>query len=374
MKTKLLIVTLWAAALSTTAQITTPPSGDNQKASVTQMIGLVSATINYSSPDVHGTNGEDRKGHIWGELVHYGFVDQGYGPSKAAPWRAGANENTTITFSHDVVIEGKPLKAGTYGLFLALAKEGPSQWIFSKNAASWGSYFYNDAEDALRVPTTLEDWTYTEWLTYNFDNRQLKSAFAYLAWENKRAGFKVEVPNLLELYVDKIRGELNGSEKGFDHSNLAAAARFCAQNKVALEQGLQWADLAISMPFVGAKTFETLSSKAMVLNVMNKTADADAVMSEAVRLPGVSVQEVHEYGRSLLAANRNDKALEIFKLNRKLHPDDKFTTYVGLARAYTALNDKKNAVTNWEMAIKNIPESQKANLAFYEGELKKLKA
>jgi tetratricopeptide (TPR) repeat protein len=128
------------------------------------------------------------------------------------------------------------------------------------------------------------------------------------------------------------------------------------------------------MPFVGAKTFETLSSKAMVLNVMNKTADADAVMSEAVRLPGVSVQEVHEYGRSLLAANRNDKALEIFKLNRKLHPDDKFTTYVGLARAYTALNDKKNAVTNWEMAIKNIPESQKANLAFYEGELKKLKA
>lgn len=338
------------------------------------MIGLVSATIAYSSPDVHGSNGEDRKGHIWGELVHYGFVDQGFGPSKAAPWRAGANENTTITFSHDVLIEGKPLKAGTYGLFLALAKDGPSQWIFSKNATSWGSYFYDEAEDALRVPTSLDDSPYTEWLTFNFDDRLLASAHAYLAWENKRAGFKIEVPNALELYVDKIRGELNGSETGFEYGNLAAAARFCAQNKVALEQGLQWADLAISMPYIGNKTFETLSTKAMVLNAMNKTADADAVMAEAVKLPGVSVQEVHDYGRSLLAANRNDKALEVFQLNRKLHPDDKFTTYVGLARAYTALDDKKNAIRNWETAIKNIPDNQKNNLAYYEGELKKLKA
>lgn len=374
MKTKLFTAVLLTASLAASAQITTPPSGDNQKASVTQMIGLVSATIAYSSPDVHGSNGEDRKGHIWGELVHYGFVDQGFGPSKAAPWRAGANENTTITFSHDVLIEGKPLKAGTYGLFLALAKDGPSQWIFSKNATSWGSYFYDEAEDALRVPTSLDDSPYTEWLTFNFDDRLLASAHAYLAWENKRAGFKIEVPNALELYVDKIRGELNGSETGFEYGNLAAAARFCAQNKVALEQGLQWADLAISMPYIGNKTFETLSTKAMVLNAMNKTADADAVMAEAVKLPGVSVQEVHDYGRSLLAANRNDKALEVFQLNRKLHPDDKFTTYVGLARAYTALDDKKNAIRNWETAIKNIPDNQKNNLAYYEGELKKLKA
>ena len=161
MKTRLLTFMLFSAALTSFAQLTTPPSGDNQKSSVTQMIGLVSATINYSSPDVHGANGEDRKGHIWGELVHYGFVDQGFGPSKAAPWRAGANENTTISFSHDVVIAGKPLKAGTYGLFLALSKEGPSEWIFSKNSTSWGSYFYNEAEDALRVQAALEDWPYT---------------------------------------------------------------------------------------------------------------------------------------------------------------------------------------------------------------------
>lgn len=373
MKTSLFTAMAMAMAIAVTAQITTPPSGDNQKASVTQMMGLASATISYSSPDVHGSNGEDRKGHIWGELVHYGFINQGFGPSQAAPWRAGANENTTISFSHDVLIDGKPLKAGTYGLFLALAQQGPSQWIFSKNSSSWGSYFYNESEDALRVPTTLEDNQYTEWLTYNFDDRKLKSSRAYLAWENKKAGFNIEVPNALELYVEKIRGELNGSVTGFEHGNLAAAARFCAQHNVALEQGLQWADLAISMPYIGRKTFETLSSKALVLNAMNKSSEADAVMSEAIKLPDASVQEVHEYGRSLLGQNRTEKALEVFQLNRKLHPDDKFTTYVGLARAYTAMNDKKNAIKNWETAIKNIPDNQKANIDYYKGELSKLK-
>lgn len=372
MKTRLLTVMFVSLAVAAAAQITTPPSGDNQKASVTQMIGLVSVTINYSSPDVHGSNGEDRKGQIWGKLVHYGFINQGFGTSTAAPWRAGANESTTITFSHDVMIEGKPLKAGTYGLFLALAEQGPSQWIFNKNAAAWGSYYYQESEDALRVPATLEDSPYTEWLTYNFDERKLTSAVAFLAWENKRIGFKVEVPNVLDLYVEKIRGELSG-ETGFEYQNLAAGARFCAQNKVALEQGLQWADQAVSAPFIGKKTFETLSSKAMVLNAMNKASEADAVMAEAIRLPGVSVQEVHDYGRSLLAMKRHDKALEVFQLNRKLHPEDKFTTYVGLARGYAALDDKKNAIKNWETAIKNIPENQKNNLDYYNGELKKLK-
>src|SRR5688572_14345418 len=87
--------------------LTLPPSGDNQKSKVTQWIGPVAVTVHYSSPNVTGPGGEDRKGKIWGELVHYGFIDQGFGSSKAAPWRAGANENTIITFSHDVKVNGK---------------------------------------------------------------------------------------------------------------------------------------------------------------------------------------------------------------------------------------------------------------------------
>src|SRR2546429_7024367 len=89
------------------SELSLPPNGDNQKAEVSQWIGLVKITIAYHSPNVHRGGGKDRTGHIWGELLQYGFFDEGYGPSRATPWRAGANESTTVTFSHDVKVEGQ---------------------------------------------------------------------------------------------------------------------------------------------------------------------------------------------------------------------------------------------------------------------------
>ena len=167
-----LIVAMLFISVMASAQITEPPSGDNQKSEVSQWVGLVKVTINYSSPDVHGPNGEDRKGKIWGGVVHYGYIDQGYGTSKAAPWRAGANENTTISFSHDVKIGDKVVKAGVYGLFLEVQKDGPWTWILSKDANSWGSYFYNPELDVVRVQATPEESEYTEYLTYGFNDRK----------------------------------------------------------------------------------------------------------------------------------------------------------------------------------------------------------
>src|SRR4051812_4232855 len=80
--------------------MTLPASGGNQKAAVTQYIGPVKITIEYSSPAVHGPNGQDRRGHIWGELVPYGLSNLGFGNGKPGPWRAGANENTVFDVSN----------------------------------------------------------------------------------------------------------------------------------------------------------------------------------------------------------------------------------------------------------------------------------
>lgn len=373
MKKLLTLICLTLLCFSGYSQgLTQPPNGDNQKASVTQWIGPVSITIDYNSPDVHGPNGEDRKGHIWGELVHYGFIDQGFGPSKAAPWRAGANQNSTITISHDIKINGKDLNAGTYGLFLDVEKEGAWNWIFSKNSRSWGSYSYNQSEDALRAETKAEDAPYTEYLTYGFDERKPSSAVAFLQWENKRVPFKIEIPNINDLYVSLMRDDLRG-DIGFDHRNLMTAAQFCAQNKINLEEALQWSDQAISAPFIGQEEFNTLQTKAMVLNAMNRSSEADAIMAKAINHPTASVQAIHQYGRTLLAGGKKEKALETFKLNRQKHPEDTFTTYVGLARGFAAVGDKKNAIKNWEIAIKNLPADQKQNLELYQTELKKLK-
>lgn len=373
---KKIITLLFVCALYTSINaqyLSLPPSGDNQKSSVTQWIGPVSVNIMYNSPNVTGPRGEDRKGHIWGELVPYGFTDPDYGTSKSAPWRAGANESTTIEFSHDVVIEGKKLNAGKYGLFLVVENEGPWTWILSTDADSWGMYHYTPEKDALRVQALPKDAPYTEYLTYSFDERLPSSAIAFLQWENKRVDLKIEVQDVNNLHVEQMRAELYGKRLGFFHQSWVEAAQFCARNKVNLEEALQWADYALTGRFIGVEEFSTLQTKAMVLEAMGRNDEAEVVMSKAINHPTATVQAIHQYGRTLLASGKNQKALEVFLLNRKRHPGDKFTTYVGLARGYTATGDKKNAIKNWETALKNIPAEQKPNLPQYEAELKKLR-
>ena len=370
-------LTLTGATLSAQelSELALPPNGMNQKAEVSQWIGLVKVTITYHSPNVHGPADRDRVGHIWGELVKYGMFDDGVGPSKSAPWRAGANETTTVSFSHDVKIGGHDVPAGTYGLFLEIQPSGPWTWILSKQIG-WGAYQYDSKYDVVRVAATPEPSPYTEFLTYGFDDRRLESAVAFLQWEKRRVALRIEVGNAVQLYVDQMRRDLLGWP-GFDYQNWQNAAQFCADNKINLDEALVWAEKAISEPFrnaaQGRKDFYTLRTKAAVLRAMGRNGEADGTMDEAIAMAEAPVIGIHQYGTSLLAAGRKDKAMTIFTMNRQRHPDEMFVTYVGLARGYTALGDKPKAIENWEIALKNIPENQKPNLQVYEQALQALK-
>ncbi len=158
------------------------------KASVTQRLGVdTDIIIDYSRPGVKG-----RK--IWGGLVPYGMAP-GNTESKGNPfpWRAGANENTTIEFNKDVLIEGNRLPAGKYGLFMIPSEK---DWIiiFSKNDSAWGSFSYNKAEDALRITVTPVEAPHMEWLMYGFDDLAGTSATAYLWWDNLKVPFKIALP------------------------------------------------------------------------------------------------------------------------------------------------------------------------------------
>ena len=358
-----------------TSELSIPPNGDDERAEVSQWVGPVRISIEYHSPRVHHPPTNDRTGHIWGELVHYGFFDEGFGPTKAAPWRAGANESTSITLSHDVKVEGKDLKAGTYALFLDVEKSGPWYWIFS-NHLGWGSFQYDQRDDALRVPVTPQDAPFTEFLTYGFDERHPDSAVAFLQWEKRRIPFKIEVANVNELYVAKMRQDLQ-SWAGFQYQDWQTAAQFCADNKINLEEALTWADKAISAPFrgatVGHEDFSTLGTKASVLEAMGREADADAVVQKALHLPGTDAFSVYVYAMGLLRSGKNSKALEIFIINQQQHPEEKFWTHLGLARGYAAVGDKKNAIVHWENVLRNIPPNMSNRTAAFEEALKKLK-
>lgn len=213
---------------------------------------------------------------------------------------------------------------------------------------------------------------YKEWLTYGFEDRLPTSTKAYLRWEKKRIPFTIEVPNVNEIYVAKMREELRGSI-GFRQENWITAAQFCAQNKINLEEALTWVDMSVSNPFIGVENFTTLQTRSSILQALGRTTEANAEMDKAIKHPTATVQNVHMYGRSLLNAGQKEKAMEIFKYNAQKNPQEKFTPNVGLARGYTALGDTKNAIKYWELALKNIPEDQKQFLPQYQAELTKLK-
>jgi hypothetical protein len=158
------------------------------KASVSQTLGVdTEITIVYGRPGVKG-----RK--IWGELVPYGmYPGNKASDNKPYPWRAGANENTTIELSKDILIEGKKLAAGKYGIHM-IASEKDWVVIFSKNNSQWGSFKYNQDEDALRVTVTPMSAPDKEWLTYEFEDLAGNSATLCLRWEKLKVPIKIALP------------------------------------------------------------------------------------------------------------------------------------------------------------------------------------
>ena len=131
---KLLSIIL-CIAINSFAQMDLPPNGGNPRAKITEEVGITDITIAYCRPDVNG-----REGKIWGSLVTYGFSTNSLITNKNTnPWRAGANDNTTISFEHDVKVEGKNIKAGTYGLSMAVWPDSV-MLIFSNQSNAWGSF------------------------------------------------------------------------------------------------------------------------------------------------------------------------------------------------------------------------------------------
>ncbi|MDB5202452.1 MAG: hypothetical protein JWQ27_1861 [Ferruginibacter sp.] len=357
-----MIILLTAVFPALAQDLTTVPDGGNKKASVSERIGITDVSLHYDRPAVKG-----REGKIWGQLVAYGFSDPGFGTSKAAPWRAGANENTTINFSTDVQVEGKPLAAGTYALFIAV-EEQQATVIFSKNATSWGSFFYDPKEDALRVTVKPVATTEkTERLKYEFSDETENSATISLSWEFLRIPFRVAV-DLPNTQWDSFQKELR-SNKGFNANAWVQAINFAVANNIHLEEALQMSNYAINGVFVGQKNFKTLSAKAAVLKKLNRNPEAEALMKEA--LPMATMQELHTYGRQMLAAKQPAVALEAFQLNAKKNPNV-FTTNMGLARGYSANGDFKNAAKYAKAALLQAPDAQ--NKTAIEGYIKSLEA
>ena len=315
----------------------------SQRAQISQSIGITDITISYHRPLVN-----DRK--VWGDLVPYGKV-----------WRAGANENTTITFSDPVQIEGKPLDKGTYGLHMI---PNADEWtiIFSKNSTSWGAFTYDQAEDALRVTVKPKAADLHNALTYDFDQLQKDSAVVELEWEKIAVPFKVSV-DVHDVVQASLKKQLRNLSQ-YTWISWDEAANYLLTEKIASEDALTYANKSIE----NEDRYDNELTKSKALAALNRKDEAATAQKKALDL--ASPLQIHLFARGLQAEKRNDEAFAIFRENAKKHPDQWFI-HSGLARMYCSQGKFDDAAKEMKLALAGAPDNQKS---YVDGLVKRLEA
>lgn len=310
-------------------------------ARVSQVVGITEIEVSYHRPAL-------REREIWGTLVPYGQI-----------WRAGANENTTVRFSHDVKVEGKDLAAGTYGFHLQPNENGPWTAIFSQDHHAWGSYAYDSARDALRVDIEPRSATPQEQLVYRFDGGTTTGVTLILHWADQEVPIQIETDTHRHV-IDDFKAQLTGLP-AFAWQGWNSAASYCVRSGVYFDECRQWIDRSLAM----SRQTRNLMTHAGLLALEGKEDQIAAVEEEALKT--ATEQEVNAIGYTYLY-QRNDaaKAVELFRRNVAENPES-WNAHDSLAEALAALGKKEEAVKVYKKALAMAPESQKERI---EGVLK----
>ena len=303
----------------------------SQHAVLTQRIGITDITINYHRPLVNG-----RK--VWGGLVPYG-----------QPWRAGANENTTIAFSDPVTIDGQPLAAGTYGLHM-IPSENEWTIAFSKMNAAWGSFTYNQAEDALRVTVKPAATDFHDALTYDFDNLKPDSAVVTLRWEKLAVPFTVAV-NVHQVVEDSLHKQLRGlaqyTWEGWDDS-----ANYLLAEKTDLDEALKYSNQSIQVE----ERYDNLMTKSQVLDALGRKDEATVARNQA--LDKADVNQLYGYALLLQQQKKQDEAFTVYRKVAKKYPDH-WRAHAAMARVYSGQGDFNSALKEANAALPGAPDPVK---------------
>jgi Protein of unknown function (DUF2911) len=292
------------------------------RASVGQTVGLTEVTITYDRPAVDGRE-------IWGKLVPFDSV-----------WRAGANENTVITFSSPVTVGGQDVPAGRYGLhMIPTARE----WtvILSRQANAWGSFSYDPKEDLIRVTATPVPSEPQERLVYTLDTPGADSVIATLRWEKLAVPFTIKV-NSTQVVVDSLRQQLRGLQRFF-WQPWSQAAAWCNANDVNLAEAADWAQRSIAIQ----ENFTNLRVKAALQEKQGDAAGAEALRRRSFQV--ATEGDMNTYGYQLLGAGQTDSAIAVFRKNAKDYPKS-WNTYDSLGEALAKKGDKKRAIEAYTKA------------------------
>lgn len=315
------------SALAQSPPLTLPDA--SPAASVIQTVGLTDMTISYHRPAVN-------KRKIWGELVPYSEV-----------WRAGANMNTTVTFSSDVTVGGKTLAAGTYGLHM-IPTEKDWTVIFSNMSTAWGSFSYDQKEDAVRFTATPKAADFEERLEFRFEDPTDTSATVVLQWDKLAVSFPIAVDTKV-VVLASIKSQMRGLPR-FSWQGWNQAANWCLRNDYDLDQALAWSDQSIKIQ----ANFQNLQTKAAILEKKGgDPKEVEALRAKAMKL--ATEVDINARGYQLLQQGKTAEAIALFRKNVKDHPDS-WNTYDSLGEALGASGDKKGAIEYYGKALAMTPD------------------
>jgi tetratricopeptide (TPR) repeat protein len=233
-----------------------------------------------------------------------------------------------------------------------IPREGAWTVIFSRDATSWGSFFYDEKDDALRIEVTPQPNEMRELLTYDFTDVAPDAATLRLEWEKLAVPMRISVDNKA-VVLPRIRRQLNG----LPHYTSEAwddAARYMLDQGWELDEALRYADQSLAQE----ETFPNLLTKAELLQKLGRNDEARTAFDKAIR--SADALHVHAYARQLQAQGPEQaaQALQLFEANAAAHPDV-WVTHAGLARIYSARHDFEHAAKEMKLALAAAPEKQK---------------
>ena len=303
-------------------------------ASVSQTIGITDITINYHRPGV-------KNRMVWGGLIPYNRV-----------WRAGAEESTTIRFMDDVTVNGNKLKAGTYGIHMI---PGEKEWtiIFSNNHTQWGSFFYKEEEDALRIKVKPFETDFEEYLRYNFENLKPNSVEVQMSWARLGVSFEVKV-DMIETTLAVMRDELRTLPR-FTWRGSREAALWCWYKETNLEEALSWINLSIRYE----ERQENVIVKSLILKSLDRESESEEVLNKAKSM-GEADDMVIIGIEAMGHHNTLHKAIEVFELTLRHYPKS-YSAYRYMGMAYGWQRKPKKAKEAFEKALKFSSNDEERN-------------
>ncbi|MFN3851826.1 MAG: DUF2911 domain-containing protein [Spirosomataceae bacterium] len=254
-KVTLFIAVLLSVIITANAQVRTPAASPSAK--LEQAVGLSTITVEYSRPSAKG-----RK--VYGELVPFGVVS-----------RTGANQGVKITFSDDVKIEGKDLKKGSYKI---LTVAGEKEWkvVFHPNLSiNIPGADYKESDEALRISVPVRKLAdKVETFTMDFDQIKDSGAELYLAWENTKVGFTIDV-----MTDPKVEASIKQVMAGPSAGDYLAAASYYANSGKDINKALEWGKKGVDM---GATQFWNLRQYSLILAKAGKYKEAVDVAKQSL--------------------------------------------------------------------------------------------